>query len=743
MIFTNIVDILTGIGDSIVACVDTANITMEDLLIGPFDPAGYWIDSDNTGALFGNTFNVSAVPPGIYHFTYYVDGGSICFDSTVVEIEVLAMSTSTCCSIAPSYTLADPTCNGFTDGSILITDFWTTLYSLDGGTTTQATGSFNSIGANAYNVNLTFGPDCVYDTIIVINEPAILDATFTIDSVSCFGLCDGQITANTSGGTVPYLYSLGGSPAQASATFTGLCAGPAVITITDFNNCVTVLPNTIFEPVLLTLSETIHVDETCTAANGSTTVTPAGGTGPFTYTLDLGPSQSSSTFSGLSAGTYSVEVTDNNGCTAQINIVIIDNPSPIPFIDVLNNVTCAGGLNGSVTIGVNFGTAPLLFSLDLGPNQASNTFNAVGAGPHTVTVTDDNGCTGTVNFVIDQPTALTYTTVVNDALCFGSCDGWVAISASGAVPPYQYSDDNGLTFQLLDTLQNLCEGIVNVVVSDDNGCLANSVEIINEPTALSSVQGFIDPLCNGTPTGEISFAPAGGTPGYQFSVDNGLTFSGSSPVTTLIAGIYDVILQDANGCQFTDQITLTDPPPFTFTFVGNNPSNCGANDGSFEITATGGTSPYFYSIDGGVTIQVNNGFFNNLFSGLYNLIVTDDDGCADSTFSALSDNTMVTQTDATVDVTCFGGSDGLGIVSQQFGAPPFTYTLNTNTTSQGSGVFPGLSAGVYFVTIEDGGLCIGIEQFEIFQPDSITFTNPVVNITCPDGSDGEIDFANE
>jgi gliding motility-associated-like protein len=743
LVFTNIADIQTGIGDSIIACADTSAITLENLLIGPFDPNGYWVDTDNTGALFGNSFNVSAVTPGIYHFTYYVDGGSICFDSTVVEIEVLAMTTSTCCSIAPSYVLVEPTCNGFTDGSILITDSWATLYSIDAGVTTQATGSFNSIGANTYDVNLTFGPDCVYDTTIVINEPAILAATFILDSVSCFGLCDGQITANTTGGTTPYLYSLGGAPTQSSNSYTGLCAGPAVITITDSNNCVTVLPNTILEPTLLTLSETSHIDETCTAANGSTTVTPLGGTAPYTYTINAGPSQSSSIFAGLSAGAYTVEVTDLNGCTSQLNIVIVDSPSPVPFIDVLNNVTCAGGLNGSVTIGVNLGTAPFLFSLDAGLNQASNSFSAVGAGPHTVNVTDANGCIGTVVFNITQPTALTYSTVVNDALCFGSCDGWIAISANGAVPPYQYSDDNGLTFQALDTLQNLCAGNVNVVVSDANGCLANSVESINEPTALTSVQGFVNPFCYQTPTGEISFAPSGGTAPYQFSVDNGLNFSSSSPIINLMAGIYDVIVQDTNGCQFTSQVTLTDPPPFTFSFLANNPSNCGANDGSFEITATGGTAPYFYSIDGGTTIQVNNGFFLNLFSGLYNLEVTDADGCVDSTFSALSDNTMITQTDLTVDVTCFGGSNGLGIVSQQFGAPPFTYTLNTNTTSQPSGVFPGLSAGVYFITIQDAGLCIGIEQFEIFQPDSITFTNPIVNITCPNGADGQIDFANE
>jgi hypothetical protein len=115
--------------------------------------------------------------------------------------------------------------------------------------------------------------------------------------------------------------------------------------------------------------------------------------------------------------------------------------------------------------------------------------------------------------------------------------------------------------------------------------------------------------------------PLGGTPGYTFSIDNGATFAATNPVTGLMAGVYDVVVEDNNGCQFASTVTLTDPPAFTFNFVANNPSNCGAQDGSFEIVAANGIAPYFYSIGGGTTVQVNNGFFGTLFSGLYNLVV--------------------------------------------------------------------------------------------------------------------------
>ena len=241
-------------------------------------------------------------------------------------------------------------------------------------------GNFLGIGANNYNVNLTFGPDCIYDTVIVINEPAQLASTFTIDSVTCNGACDGQIQANASGGTTPYSYSLGGAPTQALDTYSNLCAGPATITITDANNCQEVFPNTIFEPAVLTIAAGAIVDETCTLGNGSLTVNANGGTVAYTYTLNAGASQTSPTFSNLSAGTYTIEVTDFHGCTADIDIDIIDHLAPNPFVDVLNDVTCAGGLNGSVTIGVVDGTAPFQYSLNGGGNQASNTFPTVSAG---------------------------------------------------------------------------------------------------------------------------------------------------------------------------------------------------------------------------------------------------------------------------------------------------------------------------------------------------------------------------
>jgi gliding motility-associated-like protein len=681
----------------------------------------------NTG---GGVASFTGLPPGNY--TYTVTDASGCTYDGVFVIGV----GPTCCAVTAVGT--DLLCNGDNSGTTTANPTGSAPFSYvwSGGGQTSQTAT--NLPAGSYTVTLTDNIGCVAVANVDITEPTALAGTATPTDVSCFGLCDGQVVVSgQGGGTPPYTYNINAGAFGAPSTFNALCPGLYNVIMQDDNNCQLILAgNNVNEPTDVTLVEASTVAATCGAANGELTVTAGGGTPVYQYDIG-GAQQASNNFTGLTSGNYTVTVTDANGCTEVVNVVVPSAAGPVPFVDAQSPVTCAGGLNGSVTISAGGGSAPYQFSLDAGPNQPSNTFN-VTAGAHSVDVTDANGCTGTVNFVIGQPTALSYTTVITDASCNGVCDGEIVITASNATPPYTYSDDNGLSFQPLNTLTGLCAGNVNVVVQDANGCLANSVEPIAEPAPVTSGTAFVEPSCNGLADGEISFTPAGGSGGYTFSVDNGTTFSGANPQTGIAAGTYDVVVEDVNGCQFTDQVVVTEPPSFDFIFIANNPSNCGANDGSFEIIATNGQAPYLYSIDGGVT-QQGGGFFGGLFSGLYQLYVVDDNGCADSVFSALSDNIMTTSIDFQFPTTCKSSCDGGAQVSQVNGSPPFTYTINTGGT-QGNGSFFALCAGQHFVTIEDNGLCIGIEEINIAEPDTVTFTPSKTDPLCPAGADGSIDF---
>lgn len=720
-------------------CLGGANGTMNVTVTGGTGPFNYVLTGPTN---ITNTTGVfTGLQAGLYTIT--VDDATTC----LVTQNFTILPGPPCCSVTASSTPA--LCFGGATGTATAnpaggtgpyTFVWFNAGMVPIGQTTQTA---SGLVAGTYNVTTTDALGCQATVSIVVGQPAAaLNATLVQSNVSCFGGCNGSITVNLpTGGTAPYMYNINGGAYQAGANFPGLCAGNYNITVRDANNCVFTFPVTVItQPADLTLVQTAIGPATCGVANGTVTVTAGGGTPIYTYSIPGSPNNTTGIFTGLTAGAKIVTVTDANGCTETLNIVIVAAAGPAPFVSILNNVACAGALTGSVTIGVVGGTGPYQYNIGSG-NQASNTFNLVAAGPHSVTVTDANGCTGVVNFNITQPTALTFSSVAVPASCNGTCDGQITVTANNATPPYTYSSNNGLSFQPSNILTGLCPGNINVVVQDANGCLANAVVNIAQPAVLNSVQGFINPQCYQTPTGQISFAPVGGTAPYTFSINDGSTFSTTNPVTGLMAGVYDVVVQDNNGCEFDAQVTLTDPPPFNFTFIANNPSNCGANDGSFEIVADNGIGPYDYSIDGlgGSTTQTDNGFFLNLFSGLYNLVVIDANGCVDSIYSALSDNVMVTQVDFTQDATCFNGSDGLGIVSQQFGAAPFTYTLTPAVQPMnGTGVFAGLPADTYFVTIEDNGLCIGIQQFIIGEPDSITFTPLITNVTCNAGANGQI-----
>lgn len=696
----------------------------------------------NQSVVEANTAGASAVftglPDGLYNYTVVAANGCQYAGTFTINpgpacCTVTATSTPALCFGQASGTATANPANG----TPAYTYVWFNAGMVPIGQTTQTAVNLT---AGTYNVTITDNTGCTATTSIVVGQPAAaLSATANPTNITCFGLCNGSIAVNgAAGGTPGYQYSMNGGALQPGNTFSALCAGSYNLMVQDANGCQFTMTNVpITAPTDVTLTQTAITPATCGANNGSVTVVAAGGTPGYTYTLG-GTSNATGIFNSLSAGPKVITVTDANGCTETLNVTIVSAAGPVPNISAQTNVACAGALTGSVSIGVSGGTGPYTYKLDAGAFQASNTFNGVSAGAHVVTVQDANGCQGTVNVNITQPTALTFSSVAVAATCNGVCDGQITVNASNATPPYQYSSNNGLTFQASNVLTGLCAGNINVVVKDANGCLANAVVAITQPTALTSTYGHVDPQCYQTPTGSISFTPAGGSPGYTYSIDNGATFTGTTPVTGLMAGVYPVVVQDSHGCQITSSVTLTDPPAFNFNFIANNPSNCGANDGSFEIAATNGLAPYFYSIDGGATIQVNNGFFGGLFSGLYNLVVEDANGCVDSVYSALSDNVMITQVDATVDVTCFNGSDGLGIVSQIFGAPPFTYSITPGGTSNFSGVFNGLSADTYYVTIQDNGLCIGIQQFTINEPDSITFTPAITDVTCLGGANGQI-----
>lgn len=692
------------------------------------------IAGPTTGSVVeGNTAGAVAsftnLPDGNY--TYTVTGANGCTTNGNFVIGAGPI----CCSVTA--TGSNILCNGATTGSATATPTGLApyTYSWTGGQTSQTA---SNLGAGAYTVTMTDNSGCVATANISITQPTPLSGTLAAVNVSCNGSCNGTITVTPSGGTLPYQYSVNGGAFQASNVFSGLCNGTYAVTIRDANNCTVVLNQAITQPAILTLTQGSITPATCGANNGSVTVVASGGTSPYTYTIDGGASQVSAAFNGLSAGVHTVVVTDDRGCTRNLSITITATNAPIASILNQTNVSCFGGVNGSVIVGVAGGSSPFSYSIG-GPSQSSNTFTNLTAGSYTATVTDVNNCSATISFVITSPPQLTFTTTLTPASCNGVCDGQVQVNASGGTTPYQYSSNNGITYGLANPLTGLCAGTIPVVVQDANGCLTNANVVITQPTPVSGTFVNTNPICNGSCDGTITATASGGTPTYQFSL-NGGPLQASNAIVGACGGTNTILIQDANGCQFTSVQVLVDPPGFGIDTTVVVESNCGFNNGEITVVANGTNGPFTYSMDGG-PFQ-SNGTWTNLYGGAYEITAVDQLGCSESVFFGINDVEMQGIVLIQTDANCYGVADGTIEVTNVSGAAPINYELDNSGMTQLSGFFPSLPFGSHVVTIADAGNCVFTIPFMVEEPAEIAFDTDLTNISCNGGNTGEIEFLN-
>ncbi|RYM32417.1 hypothetical protein ERX46_14160 [Brumimicrobium glaciale] len=730
----NVVDPgITSVITTTELCLGTDLGTATISMTGGNPPFVYTISGTQTGTNSTGLFD--NLPPGNYNYT--VNSGGGCDVNGTFVIDPGAPLPVTTSSI-------NLTCNSSGDGSATITPSggiapFTYDWSQGGTPLTQNTQTISGLTAGTYDVTLTDNIGCTTDEIITITEPTVLTGTLLPTPANCNGSSDGEINVNTvSGGTSPYGFSLNGGTSQSGTSFNGLTAGSYEVEISDDHGCSLTLTSVVTEPTALLINIDISEDATCGANSGSINLSATGGISPYTYSIG-GANQSTGVFTNLAPNTYTVTVTDGNGCSNSTTVTIADVIVPTAIIDNQINLSCFGGNNGQVIIGTTNAVAPITYSLNGGTPQASNSFAGLTAGTYTVEMIDGNGCFATTNVTITQPAVMNYTTTPTNASCQGDCNGQIVVAASGGTAPYTFSSNNGVSFGPSATLNNLCAGNIQIVVSDLNGCLANSVVNIAEPTGLTATLTGTDPDCNLGTDGEIQVAASGGTSPYLYSVNNG-TPQSSNLLTGLSAGVYSVLVEDANGCQYTISQTLFNPPGITLNQLSNTSSNCGNNDGELEVGAVGTNGPFQYSING--SVNQASGIFPNITGGSYQVIVTNTIGCQDSSFFGINDIQMTGTLVSTTDISCFQGSDGAVEVINVGGALPIVFELDNNGATQSTGVFTGLSAGGHIATIVDNGLCVFTIPFTLIQPDKINFDGTIQNVDCNGASTGQIALIN-
>lgn len=503
-----------------------------------------------------------------------------------------------------------------TGGTLPYTYSWSNT-----GTTEDLTG----LTSGTYSVVVTDRTGCTGATSVTITQPpAPLDFTSGFTNVSCKGSSNGTASVSATGGTPAYTYLWFPSGGTAS-TASGLAGGSYTVTVTDVRGCVKTAAFSINESAtLLTAGITNNIPVTCKGSkNGTLTVTPAGGTTPYTYSWSPAGG-TSSTASGLSGGNYTVTVTDVYGCDTVITAKVDESTTRFSA-SITNNtpVTCKGSSNGTLTVTPAGGTLPYVYSWSPAAGPVG-TLSGLSGGTYSVTITDKYGCdTNIVAKIFESATLLTANIAnTTPVTCKGSSDGSIVVSTAGGTTPYAYSwtpsGGPGMT------ASGLPGGVYTIAVSDSTGCKTILNATVNESTDLltASVTNIKAVTCKGSSDGTGTVAPLGGTAPYTYSWSPS---GGTSAIATgLSGGTYTVLIADAYGCDTAITLIINESATPLITNISSTDAGCAGNTGTVSVVDSGGTGPITYQWSPSVSTTNS---ATGLAPGAYIVTVTDLYGC--------------------------------------------------------------------------------------------------------------------
>ncbi len=557
-------------------------------------------------------------------------------------------------------------------------------------------------------------------------------------------VCEGSTVVFDAGLTGMTSYSWSG-PNGFTSTLQGpilsnaqaINAGTYIVTVTNSSGCTGTSSTVLIVNPNPTLSVFSQANVSCNGGtDGAVTVEATGGVPAYLYDLN-GNSTLDGIYTGLAAGNYPATVIDDNGCEDAITVNITE-PDAISVSTSFTEPACNGGSNGTITVTASGGTGTLVYSKDGGANyQSSNIFTGLTAGTYSIFVKDANNCTGSTSETVTEPTAISLSTSQTNVNCNGGNDGSITVTASGGTGTLQYSNDNGSNYQAGNIFNTLTAGIYTVVVKDANNCTASSVVTITEPTTLSVSTTQTNVTVNGGNDGSITVTASGGTPAYQYSKDGGSNYQAGNVFSNLTAGVYTVVVKDANNCTASTTVTITEPASISVSTSQTDVSCNGGSDGTITVTATGGAPPIQYSKDGGANYQAGN-LFTGLSAGIYSIFVKDANNNTASTSVTITEPPAISVSTSQVNVNCNGGNDGSITVTASGGTGTLEYSNNGGTSYQAGNVFSNLIAGTYSIFVKDANNCTASTSVTITEPAVLAFTTSVVNVSCPGSSDGSI-----
>jgi len=686
----------------------------------------------------GNTPNPMNLIPFSFYRVTVTDASGCTAMSMLTEVEEPAPLVVTATSIQ------NILCAGASTGSVTLSvTGGTGPYTYNWSGTAPDTNPTTGLPAGVYSVTVTDSRGCT-QTLNNVNVVA-LNPALTITNTTVTDLNDGNpgaVNITVQGGNSTYTYvwtGPGGFSAGTQDISNLTVGGQYCVTVTDGNNCTTNTCAMVGEDLAITA---FNINKACFGTNnGGVDITVSGGTSPYTY---VWRNSSNNVVPGtpqdiinVAPGIYNVTVTDGSNNTVTGNFEV----TSLPQINIASNIGSAtSGNNGSIALTIT-GGAPGYTLQWSGTTQTTPTITNLAVGQYCVTITDANFCTATGCYMVTAQPFAFGTVTSTDVLCNGASTGTLAVTVLGGTPPY--------TLTINGTPHTSATGVFNITglgandwpftVTDNAGATINNNAIITEPSQITANQSVNNDTEDAGCTGSITLNISGGTPGYTVTWNVVPT---GPQILSLCAGNYVPTIQDANGCQVTlPAIALN---TFSEDAVAANVDCPTDEDGSVDLTVTGGVAPYTFEWKnaGGVVVSVVEDLANAT-PGTYTVRITDAGGlvlvrqytvAAQSNFSI---NPQVTSNHGNFAVSCADGTDGTAVANIT-GQGDFDVVWESNGNTFVGANLQNAGPGVYTVTVTDELGCEITTSLTLNAPPAIVLNANVTAISCLGDKNGEI-----
>ncbi|GHM98584.1 hypothetical protein WSM22_00740 [Cytophagales bacterium WSM2-2] len=591
------------------------------------------------------------------------------------------------------------------------------------GDTTQ---DIAALKAGKYRVAVSDGFSCSDTLEIEVKEPPKLGGKVVkTTDILCYGYNNGEVDILVTGGKAPYTYNW--SNGAKTEDIKNVNSGNYSVLITDANLCQEIFTAEVLEKPLIVRSLDDVQNIKCNGdATGSIDITVGGGVPPYTYEWNNG--STTEDLKGLKAGVFEVVVKDSKGCTEVSSTKVVEPAAISVTFDEIKNLRCFGDIGGSININVLGGKQP--YSYQWSNNANTQDITGVPAGEYTVKITDNNGCTNSVNTKVTEPPLLNVALVEAKDISFnGGKDGSINIDVNGGVAPYKYKWNNGSDQQ---DITNLTAGSYSVRVNDAAGCAKILNASVTQPTPMVvRLDNVTQISCNGNKTGEINVSVAGGVTPYTYLWNTGET---TKDIKGLGAGKYSLTITDKNGFNQKVEATISEPPLFNVQVVSTTNINCNSgSNGAIDIKVEGGVQPYRYRWSNGQTSQD----LLNVPFGDYSVKITDANGCENDLKAViLQPEALKLNFENLTNINCNGQSTGALNLAVAGGVAPYKYKWSNGSDTED---IRGIKSGAYSVQVTDNNGCSESLSAQITEPRPLTLGEGAIKqVDCKDNSTGAI-----